>query len=100
MRQFGVPAFVYRGVARGVDVQSDRAPQRQRTLLPAMGYSDKQVKDLEETINRTPCDVVLVGTPIDLGKLIEIDKPALRVQYELQEIGTPTLEDVLADFLA
>jgi len=70
------------------------------TLLPAMGYSPKQIKDLEETVNKTPCDLVLIGTPIDLGKLIKIDKPAMRVGYELQEIGSPTLDDILEKFLA
>ncbi|HUT04641.1 MAG TPA: cyclic 2,3-diphosphoglycerate synthase [bacterium] len=70
------------------------------TLLPAMGYSDKQIKDLEDTINKTPCDVVLIGTPINLAGLIEIDKPSVRVGYELQEIGSPTLDDVLSEFLA
>ncbi|MCC7431343.1 GTPase [bacterium] len=68
------------------------------TLLPAMGYSDKQVKDLEKTINKTDCDLVLIGTPIDLRKLIKINKPALRVTYELQEIGKPDLTDVLKKF--
>ena len=60
-------------------------------ILPAMGYSDQQVRDLEETIRRTPADVVLVATPIDLRRLLTIDQPALRVRYELQEIGEPTL---------
>jgi predicted GTPase len=68
------------------------------TLLPAMGYGEQQVKDLEVTIERTPCDVVLVATPIDLRRVIEIRKPALRVGYELQEIGKPDLSDVLARF--
>ncbi len=68
------------------------------TLLPAMGYGDQQVKDLEETINKTDCDIVVIGTPIDLRKLININKPALRVTYDLQEIGHPDLEDVLAKF--
>jgi predicted GTPase len=67
-------------------------------LLPAMGYGDAQVRDLEATIAKTPADVVLVATPIDLRRLIRIDKPALRVGYELQEIGKPDLEDVLARF--
>ncbi len=64
-------------------------------LLPAMGYGDQQVKDLEETINATDCDAVIIGTPIDLRKLVNINKPAVRVTYDLQEIGKPTLEDVL-----
>ena len=69
------------------------------TLLPAMGYGDKQVKDLETTINRTPCDAVIIGTPIDLTRLITINKPTVRVGYELQEIGKPDLMDVLKPFL-
>jgi predicted GTPase len=68
------------------------------TLLPAMGYGEEQMKDLAETIARTPADVVLVATPIDLRRIIKIEKPALRVRYELQEIGKPDLEDVLARF--
>ncbi len=68
------------------------------TLLPAMGYSDQQIRDLEETINKTDCDLVIIGTPIDLRKLVNINKPALRVTYELQEIGKPDLKDVLAKF--
>ena len=68
-------------------------------LLPAMGYGDKQVKDLETTINRTPCDTVIIGTPIDLNRLIKIKKPTVRVGYELQEIGRPDLMDVLTPFL-
>lgn len=69
------------------------------TLLPAMGYGSRQVKDLETTINRTPCDAVVIGTPIDLTRLIKIRKPTVRVGYELQEIGRPNLMDVLAPFL-
>ncbi len=65
------------------------------TLLPAMGYGDDQVRDLQETIRSSDAEVVVVATPIDLGKLITIDQPSVRVRYELQEIGTPTLEDVL-----
>jgi predicted GTPase len=68
------------------------------TLLPAMGYGEQQVRDLEQTIARTPCDVVLVATPIDLRRVVRIDKPAMRVGYELQEIGKPDLADVLARF--
>ncbi len=68
------------------------------TLLPAMGYGDEQVADLEKTINAVDCDVVVIGTPIDLRKLIKIDKPVVRVTYELQEIGKPNLEDVLKKF--
>ncbi|MDZ7333208.1 MAG: cyclic 2,3-diphosphoglycerate synthase [candidate division KSB1 bacterium] len=67
-------------------------------LLPAMGYGEQQIKDLEKTINKAECDVVIIGTPIDLRKLIKINKPAVRVIYELQEIGRPNLEDVLIRF--
>lgn len=68
-------------------------------LLPAMGYSPEQVKDLEETINNTDCDSVLIGTPIDLQRLIRLTKPATRVYYDLEEIGYPKLGDVLDEFL-
>ncbi len=66
-------------------------------LLPAMGYGEQQMKDLEETINRTDCDSVVIGTPIDLGRILNINKPSTRVKYELQEIGEPTLETVLKE---
>ncbi len=66
------------------------------TLLPAMGYGEQQVKDLEATINSVDCDAVVIGTPIDLRKLINIEKPAVRVTYELQEVGKPDLTDILA----
>jgi predicted GTPase len=69
------------------------------TLLPAMGYGEKQMRDLEATINKTDCDLVIVGTPIDLRKLLKLNKPAVRVTYELQEIGKPDLTDALAKFL-
>ncbi len=64
-------------------------------VLPAMGYGDKQIRDLEETINRTPCDLVIVGTPIDLTRLLKIEHPMERVRYELQVIGQPTIEELL-----
>lgn len=64
-------------------------------LLPAMGYGDEQIKDLEETINKTDCDSVIIGTPIDLGRILKINKPSTRVMYELEEIGTNTCESVL-----
>ncbi len=68
-------------------------------LLPAMGYGEQQLKDLEATINRTDCDSVVIGTPIDLGRIIKINKPFTRVYYNLQEIGRPTLDGVLSDFM-
>ncbi|MHA1201220.1 MAG: cyclic 2,3-diphosphoglycerate synthase, partial [Candidatus Heimdallarchaeaceae archaeon] len=67
------------------------------TLLPAMGYFDQQLKDMEETINNTECDVVVSATPIDITRLIKIDKPMVRVKYELEEIGFPKLKDVLKE---
>ncbi|HOS71218.1 MAG TPA: cyclic 2,3-diphosphoglycerate synthase [Bacteroidales bacterium] len=70
------------------------------SLLPAMGYGEQQLRDLEATINNTVCDSVVIATPIDLKRIIDIRKPATRVYYELQEIGDPTLEQVLDDFLA
>ncbi len=69
------------------------------TLLPAMGYGEQQIRDLEETINRTECDLVIIGTPIDLRKLVKLNKPAVRVTYELQEIGKPDLTDALKPLL-
>jgi predicted GTPase len=66
-------------------------------LLPAMGYGDQQVKDLEATIEATPADVVLVATPVDLRRIIRITKPALRVRYELEEVGHPDLVDALRE---
>ena len=69
------------------------------TLLPAMGYGDKQVADLEETINRTEADSVIIATPIDLRRLIKINKPTTRVRYELQELGTPDLESIVKEFV-
>ncbi len=68
-------------------------------LLPAMGYGDKQKKDLEQTINKTNCDAVIVGTPIDLRKIINIKKPNVRVRYDLNEIGRPDLTDALKPVL-
>jgi len=64
-------------------------------LLPAMGYGKKQIEELGETINNTPCDLVIVATPIDLRRMVEISRPSNRVRYELQEIGQPTLKDIL-----
>ena len=68
-------------------------------LLPAMGYGDQQIRELEATIARVPCDVVVVGTPIDLSRLMTIERPVVRARYELQEIGKPDLADALAGFV-
>ena len=67
-------------------------------VLPAMGYSDTQRHELEETIKRVPCELVLVATPIDLARTIKIDKPSVRVSYEIEELGKPAIPDLIADF--
>ncbi|WP_018963356.1 cyclic 2,3-diphosphoglycerate synthase [Coprothermobacter platensis] len=64
-------------------------------VLPAMGYSDQQIKDLEVTLNNVPADVVVSGTPIDISRLVKLNKPIVRVGYELEEIGKPTLQDII-----
>jgi len=69
------------------------------TLLPAMGYGDEQVRDLEKTIENTPCDAVVIATPIDLSRIVKINKPTVLVGYDLQEIGTPNLTGVLNEFV-
>jgi predicted GTPase len=67
-------------------------------LLPAMGYGEEQVRDLEKTINASDAELVIIGTPIDLNRLIKINKPSVRVKYHLEEIGSPSLDDILKDF--
>ena len=68
-------------------------------LLPAMVYGEQQIKDLESTINAADCDAVLIGTPIDLRKVLHIEKPSVRVTYDLKEIGKPTVAEVLTPFM-
>jgi len=70
------------------------------TILPAMGYGEEQLRDLEATINATDCDAVVVGTPIDLGRIVNIEKPHTRVFYDLQEIGEPTVAGLMDKFVA
>jgi predicted GTPase len=69
-------------------------------VLPAMGYSAEQLKELETTINAADCDVVLSGTPIDLTRIIKVNKPIVRVSYELKEKSKPGLETLLTDMLS
>jgi predicted GTPase len=69
------------------------------SILPAVGYGEKQITELKETIDATPCDVVLIGTPIDLRKVINLNKPTVRVKYELQVLGPVCLEELVDDFL-
>lgn len=68
-------------------------------VLPAMGYGEKQLKDLEETINNTDCDAVIIGTPIDLTRVININKPTTRVFYDLDEVEGPNLDNILENFI-
>ena len=69
------------------------------TLLPAMGYGKSQIAELEETINNSPAEVVIIGTPIDLRRVMKLTKPAVRVKYELEEVGTPQLKELLKELL-
>jgi predicted GTPase len=68
-------------------------------LLPAMGYSPEQINELKQTIEATDCDTVIIGTPIDLRRLLKVNKTTVRIRYELQEIGKPDLEEALENFL-
>ena len=70
------------------------------SILPAMGYGEEQLRDLEATINGTDCDAVVIGTPIDLSRVVNIEKPHTRVFYDLQEIGKPDLDGILDGFVA
>ena len=69
-------------------------------LLPAMGYGAEQIADLEKTIANTPCDTVVIATPIDLSRVVKINKPTAKVEYELQEIGQPDFKSIIKDFVA
>jgi predicted GTPase len=68
-------------------------------ILPAMGYNDEQMRELEDTINKAKCDAVLVGTPFDLARLLKINKPSVRVRYRIEEIGKPDLKEIIENFL-
>jgi predicted GTPase len=74
-------------------------PHIMGAALPAMGYGHEQMRELEETINKTECDLVLIATPVDLRRVMRIRQPACRVRYEIEEIGKPTLQEVLHDFV-
>lgn len=69
-----------------------------KNILPAMGYSEKQITELEKTINKTPCDTVVIGTPIDLSRFLKIDKPCVRVRYFMEEVGKPDIKSILDAF--
>ncbi|MGB7217652.1 MAG: hypothetical protein WBD07_02490 [Vicinamibacterales bacterium] len=99
-KKFGAREIVDpRPFAVGSIAETFRAYPATGALLPAMGYGDQQVRDLEATIAKVACDVVIVGTPIDLGRLVRIRQPVVRAKYELQEIGQPDLAMIVADFL-
>ncbi len=100
-KKFGASEIVDpRPFAIGSIVETYKKFPHLEEILPAMGYGDKQMKELEQTINSADVDLVLIGTPIDLRRVVSINKPALRIGYELQEIGKPDFEDVLTDFIA
>ena len=84
-----------RPYAVGSIVEAYKKYKHLGAILPALGYGEHQIRELEETINATPCDVVVVGTPIDLRRIVKINKPAVYVRYELQEVGSPNLEEIL-----
>lgn len=108
---FGAGALAAKrfGASELVDPRSTAVGSLRRTLtdyphigpvLPAMGYGAEQIAELEATINATPCDLVLVATPVNLARLIAIRQPTCRVTYEFEEIGRPTLQDVLSNVIA
>ncbi len=100
-RRFGAVEIVDpRPYAVGSILETYRKYPKTGPILPAMGYGEEMTRDLEQTIAAADADLVLIGTPIDLKRIIKIEKPAQRVRYELQEIGQPTLEDVLKEHFA
>ena len=95
-RRYGASEIVDpRPYAVGAIINTYRKYPNTGPILPAMGYGDEMIHDLESTINNAPVDLVISATPIDLNRIIRVNKPMQRVRYELQEIGKPTLEDVL-----
>jgi predicted GTPase len=100
-QRFGAAEIIDpRPYAVGSIVDTYRQYPTTGAVLPAMGYGDTQRQELEQTINATPCDLVIIGTPIDLGKLLNIKHPWQRVRYDLQEIGKPTLKEILQERFA
>ena len=99
-RRFGAAEVVDpRPYAVGSIQEAYRRYPQTGPVLPAMGYGPEQIRELEETINRVSCDLVLAATPVDLGRLLRVRHPVVRVRYEIQEIGRPTLAEVLAERL-
>jgi len=100
-KRFGAKEIVDpKPFAVGSLVDTFRAYPHIENILPAMGYGEDQMRDLSETIERSDCDTVVIATPIDLARVIKINKPNTRVEYSLQEIGHPDIEDVLCDLIA
>jgi predicted GTPase len=98
-QKYGASAIIDpRSAAVGKLAETFRIYPNIGVLLPAMGYSKEQLSDLETTINNVDCDSVIIGTPIDLSRIVKINKPTTRVYYDLQEIGEPNLDMVLTDF--
>jgi predicted GTPase len=95
-RRFGAAEIIDpRPYAVGTITATYRKYPTTGAVLPAMGYGAEQIKELGETINNTPCDLVIIATPIDLRRVVEINRPSQRVRYELQEIGQPTLAEII-----
>ncbi|WP_338655289.1 cyclic 2,3-diphosphoglycerate synthase [Sporosarcina psychrophila] len=88
-----------RPFAVGTIAETFNKYQHIQNVLPAMGYGEQQLKDLEETINNADCDAVIIGTPMDLTRIISINKPCTRVHYDLDEVGSPNLSDILKGFI-
>ncbi|MDP8012215.1 MAG: cyclic 2,3-diphosphoglycerate synthase [Thermoplasmata archaeon] len=100
-KKFGAAELVdAKPYAVGTLIETFNKYKQIHNYLPAMGYGEQQVKDLEKTINNTPADVVVSATPIDLTRVMKIKKPIVRVRYELDEIGKPDLEDILKNFIS
>ena len=99
-KKFGAETIVDpRPYAVGSIKEAFKKYQHLGAILPALGYSDKQVAELKETIDRTPCDVVVIGTPIDLRRVLTINQPTIRVRYELKVLGPVSLEHILDEFI-
>lgn len=97
-KRFGAAEIVDpRPFAVGAITETYQKYPKTGPILPAMGYGDDMTRDLEKTIDRADVDLVIIGTPIDLNRVMKINKPNQRVRYELQEIGKPTLEDLLKE---
>ena len=97
-RKLGAELVDPRPYAKGALAETFAAWPHLGPVLPAMGYGEEQIRDLAATIAEVPCEAIAIGTPIDLRRLMELPVPATRVRYDLQEIGRPTLEDVLSGF--